>query len=533
MSDFTTEGPVLDFGPRHRGRWRAREYLLWPAWAYRVVAPRMQPQLNVLQRAVMGLSHAGVRRAEDIADSLSIHRDLAAFILFELIEIRHLDDDGAPTPRGLKRLDEDTAELQDLVAGHVFQDPWSGELWPRFVTRLEYCAVEYGERGFPSLLLGPTGAPRRQRAFMVFPRSGGSPSAPSALSIINAVARHRRKQRFSGGDEGMGDPTRFESQIPRVSFIDETPQPVFLLTYLYIPEANSGEMDWYACDPFGFGSNSRLRRAVEVAMRADSRLLDVVDRILGRTVEEGREEHRQRIASIQTRAALEVERRLTINIRAHAAFEQLCAMEAAWGEARLLGRGCPPHKVDECLRAGVKVLEAVFAAVAAKYPLGTVWKRVYIARPGEQEAGDGRLVPLHDRALCAGIFEGAFRTLGFASTPQPFLNVKPGQLRSVATRNDHWRLRPLVTATALLAEGEPAHPLWRAARCMPEMLDAIDQIARLGGAAGHAGGAKVGLEEAEAQISRVYAVVSALLGETGADCESTKEPARGTDGTKS
>ena len=535
--NFTPEGPVLNFGPRHHARWSSRDFLLWPAWAYRVVAPRVrQRQLNVLQRAVMGLCRTGVFRPEDIAENLSVHVDLAVFIVAELTELERLDVHGLPTEQGLHVLEDDSLETQEMIAGYVFQDPWTGELWPRFVEQLDYAELEYNEDGFPSLLLGSTGKPRRVRAFTVLPRTQVVPATPSAGAIVEAVARHRKGLRFinaqenndeESDDEPIGDFVASGVQINRVSFVEEKPQPVFFTTYLYVPESDAGATDWYACDPFGIGQSVRLRRRVEAVMREMPALFNIVNALVGQTLHSGYEEQRRWLETIQFKAGLEVDRQLTVNIRTHDAFEFLLEMESARHEMRALGRDCPDRKINEVLRSGVKVLETVFSSFAASYPLGDIWQRVYVPRV-DNRTGDRRPVPQQDRALRTAIYESAIRAVGFLDPiPQAFVNVTPGQIRSVADRGDQWRLRPLVTATVLLADQDPTHPLREAARQDPHLLRAVDEIATRGGGAGHASGSTASITDAEEHVDKVYAVVSTLLRLVGTESDLSTDSAGG------
>ena len=272
--------------------------------------------------------------------------------------------------------------------GTSSQDPWTGELWPRFVEYLDYAELEYKEDGFPSLLLGSTGKPHRVRAFTVLPQTQVVPATPPAGAIVEAVARHRKGLRFidawennddESADEPIGDFVASDVQINRVSFVEEKPQPVFLTTYLYVPESNADVTDWYVCDPFGMGQSVRLRRRVETVMCEMPPLFDIVNTLVGQTLHSGYEEQQQWLEVIQLQAGLEVERRLTVNIRTHVAFEFLLAMESARQEMRVFGRDCPDRKVDEVLRSGVKVLESVFSSFTASHPLGDIWHRVYVS----------------------------------------------------------------------------------------------------------------------------------------------------------
>ena len=212
--NFTREAPVLNFGPRRPREHSKRtswEYILWPAWAYRVVAPRVRDrQLNMFQRAVLGLCRTGQHDFASIGEKLAIHPDLAAFILVELTDLGYVDGDGLATEPGFRVLSEDAMDVHDMVAGYIFQDPWNGELWPRFVEQLDYCDLEYDESGFPRLLLGSTGKPWRQGAFMVLPTNSPGPTQPSPAKVVSAVSRHRKGMRYADNltdwDDDFGQP---------------------------------------------------------------------------------------------------------------------------------------------------------------------------------------------------------------------------------------------------------------------------------------------------------------------------------------
>lgn len=519
---------VLNFGPRHHTPWSSREFLLYPAWAYRVVAPRVrQRKFNILQRAVMGLCRTGQLRVADIANHLSVHKDLAAFIVTELRDLCYLDTEGLPTESGVKALEADAHEFQEMVAGYVFQDPWNGDLWPRFVETLGYCELEFGENRFPSLIMGTTGKPKRHSAFSVIPSSGSLPTPPAPSAIVEAVARHRRALRFrdvdDNDDESLGSFVSSGVQISRVSFVEKEPQAVFLMSYLYIPESDMGAMDWYACDPFGLGRSSRLRRRVESLMNDVPGLSDVIDRLVGETLHNGYQDQQRWLEGLKIRAGLEIEHRLTVEARALPAFDQLLAMESARQEMREYAPDCPERKINEVLRAGVKVLEAVFSSLTIQHPFGEIWKRVYVSK-FDSRTRNQFFVQQKDRDVCSATFEGAFCSLGFDTPiPDSFVKLKPGHIRSVAEYHNHWRLRPLVTATALLAQQDSTHPFAQAAIKAPRLLVTINEIAEAGGGAGHAGSRSVSVHETEHHVDRVYDVVSVLTGFSGADLNSLNE----------
>ena len=517
--NFTPETPVLHFGPRHHTRWSSREFVLWPAWAYRVVAPRRKSRnLNILQRAVLGLTRAGILMAEEHANYLDIHKDLAALILVELSGRGFLDHRMCPTKEGLQALNEESMENQELVAGHVFQDPWTGDLWPRFVERLDYCELERNDKGFPVLMLGTSGRPRRQGAYTVLPINVETPSIPLPVSIVEAVDRHgeavKRKEHGGGADE-EDDLEAFvpsATQIHRVSFIEPEPQPVFLTTYLYIPESESEAVDWFACDPFGFRQSSWLRRNMEAVAQDHRGLYEVVNRVVGRSLFEGYEEQRRWYDLLKLTAEKELEQRFTVDIRNHKIFKQLLELEAAWQEILAIGEGCPIRKINEVLRGGVKVLEAGFAAMGGEYPLSGIWERIYVERINAK-TGRKKLVPQPNRQIITATVVGATRSIGLqVPPPKSLTNVKPGQVRFAADDGDSWRLRPTIVASLLTAEKDASHPLRDIAVSCPEFLERVEEVANLGGKAGHANETAVTREDARYQVENVYSLAALMLG---------------------
>ena len=72
-----------------------------------------------------------------------------------------------------------------------------------------------------------------------------------------------------------------------------------------------------------------------------------------------------------------------------------------------------------------------------------------------------------------------------------------------------------MTATVLLADRDPTHPLREAARQDPDLLRTVDEIATRGGRAGHASRESVSITDTEEHVDKVYSVVSTLLGLMG------------------
>lgn len=503
VSSFRRESPVLYFRPRAHVTPGERRYLLWPAWAWRVVAPRRRERrLNVLQKAVLGLGRAGIVTAERVGPLLRIDPQLAALIASELQQQQLLDHRGLATDKGLRALQEEQLDTHDFVAGFVFQDPWTGELWPRFIEQLEFAQVEFGADGFPDLVLGTTGRPWRQSAYMHLPGAELAASAPDAGAILQVTRRHqqalRRAEALPDWDEDDG--SDFEPGtvlFDRVSLIEDAPRPVFLTTFLYLPNEAAEDGDWHVCDPFGLGESLGLRRAVERQMERVPRLRERVQQLLKDSVNGNVEALRSLTEQLRTQARLEVERALTLDVHRLPCFDSLVDMEFALQEAQLLGANCPEQKLRGALLDGRRVLESLFAHIRDRHSTTGVWRRL-----NEDNLEFNREV-----------FNRTAGAMGLETPiPRELTDVKRGLLKSVADHRNTWRLRPMIAAALLAARDDAHHPLRLAARTEPRLLMELEAIASAAGGELHAGagGGRLSMALVADMVRKVFRVTSLL-----------------------
>ncbi len=446
MESFSADSAVLRFRLRfleEAVQWR---WLLWPVWAWRVVAPRPQARkLNIFQRAALGLCLAGTRRAEDIAARLGIGVDLAAFIVVELGGIGFLDALGAPTERGRRVLEDDESEpTLEQTVGWVFTDPFSGETWPRFhAGELPYAEVEWSHAGRCVLKSGTIGNPRKDDALAVLPRLADALHAaqPRPEDVLRAVRAHRRQHSWE--DEPIAEEA---PPVQRVSFVSEDPVACLLAARAW--RAAAGE--WRTDDPFGIGESLRLRRWIEERLDARPDLRRWLGPVAGGDAEA------PDLASLAQRAAWEVEERLTIAVRQRPVLrERLVAMQRALLETAL--DGCPDDKWDDVALKAQRAAERLFLEVCEAHPARS------------------RLTqdPACNEALLAELAAAA----GFdAPLPPTLLRVKSGKVVHAA-REGSGSLRPLILLALLGTAGSPEHPLARAARVEPRLLHHLDALA--------------------------------------------------------
>jgi hypothetical protein len=511
--DVRADTDVLYYGPRaHTRRWQRQRYLLWPAYAYRVVAPKVRErQINAFQKAVLALCQAGEVNPHKIGDLLDIHTDLVTLILEELRRDGLADHTYMITPHGERMLAYERGETldeQSVAVGYVFQDPWSGRLWPRFIEGLEYADTEFrqGSR-FPRLILGTKGKPRYRQPWVKLTDQSARPTTPTAADILHATRRHRRAIRGKrtwegGGGNGGEDENEHEMavlpldapQLERISIITPDPQPFLLATYLYLPEDELGIQDWHVCDPFGLGASPFLRREIVRHMETDNKLEEMVKRFLVLALGDDRNltQHEQDIQVRQELAAERVKERLAAAIEFTPLFEPLVAMERAYQEAQ--DKNCPPDKLDDVLVKAGKALERLLADIWQKHPPSDKW-RIFVTA---------------DRDYREELLNALAGQLGFTKPiPRSISRVKPGGVRRAA-ENGGGTLGQRVVVALLTARADNDHPLRKAAAKAPDLLERLGDVIKLRNQSAHDTTGTLTQQDVSRQVGIAYEVVRIL-----------------------
>lgn len=459
---------ALDFAAgRSRIPRSERQYLLWPALAYRVTAPEPRARdLDLFQRAILGLCRAGAHDAATLARRLHLDIELVRFIRDELVARAWLDERGQLTPAGLERLRSDgDIALDSMVTGYVFLDPFSETLWPRFSDALQAAPLEYADGKYPEVLLGTSGSPFRARPFVV-DHPNVTLATPRPAEILRALAAHAVAHRRSG-EQNQIDPDDLPPPPPvaerRVSFIEEDPLRCHLLTYAAV---DPDDLDWIVRDPFGLGASPRFKeRLLARAARLqplDERLRQLDDR--SRKARLG--DHADRRADLRVAAERQlVGRRRPGRTSDHLLELTICVIEAGLlaaddrDEQRRLG--------DLAAQYGRKTLEALFSWLAEHHPLRDVWRPLFECPPT-------------DTTYPFEYIKTAARAVGLAEPlPDPLLRARPNQIKSACWPDGGWSLRPRIVATILAAQRDLHHPLRAAATRMPRLCAELDTLAAL------------------------------------------------------
>ena len=513
---FHERSPVLDFGATWKpGRYREPLLtLLWPAFEYQVVVPvPRERRINVLQKHIIGLTLCGIRSAEKISEYLALELDLVKIISRELQETGLLDSGFALTPAGRAVLDEERAyEQPKMTVGRVYQDPWTGKPWPRFLSeeRATRINAKFLAEGRVQLIQGTVGSTKIREALVVRPESNPHRPELKPRDVLQAFLEHRKAidergaGRSSREAEGVED-LEADDWVERIAQVGHEPTAVWLTTYAFVPQDVEHGALWMACDPFGLGVSLEMREQLDRRRAHDRGLRAEIARISGRPAEECYMTYSEMLALIHGEATVRVEDELTIAIRNYERiFEAAIRMESNLIEADRATGDVRTLKLQEVVTRAQVVIEQAFEA------LRTIHKtdRCY----------DGQGLVHNDVEHNADMFRQMAGKVGFHRPPDSVVRVRLGKIMRAANSGEE-SVNPRFLAALLVAHREPRHPLWKAARTFPDMLSHIAEVSELrnkaGGAGAGTGEFSLDMERVRQTVRTVYRIIRALLPDTG------------------
>jgi hypothetical protein len=527
---FTKETPILYYEARSSERWLNREYILFPAYYYRVLAPRVSSRkLNILEKAVLGICRIGAFTAEEIGEKLDIDEDLSALIISELQYNNFIDHQGLITKKGKQILEDELIETEDLMAGYVFQEPWQGELFPRFIENLEYAETRFNDNGFPELVLGTTGKPFYQRIFMPLPINNTLMVKPTPRDILRAIRVHNQTltHRNQENDIETNEQSWHFDKLPelnRISFIEEQPQPVWLATFIYTPESNFEgftENNWQISDPFGLRDSPWLYRQINKCCQKQDNfpLQKAIDNLLNSNTKlnesKERQEKRQDLMIYHEEAINIIDNKLSLEIlKWEDLYKGLIVIERTYLEVKLSSTNKDNiaknnyfinDKLEDVVIKCQKLLENIFLIIGDKYSTEKCWQML-----------DNR-----DKEYNKIILEKVVEKIGFQplkneshnsklKLPQSLLSVDINKIKS-ASDYQSGSLRGYVIASLLTAYNYEQHPLYFFAEKMPNLLFELDKLADIRNKSGHYSSQKLTQDIVKKQIDLVYQLIELFL----------------------
>jgi hypothetical protein len=472
--------PVLHFKLKSHVPYKHLFWLLWPVYAYRVIAPlpSSNASLNIFQKAVLGFCR--IQHPDPVLISQYLHLDpeLIEFILAELHQMNLIDAGFRITAKGQSYLDgEEESFLSEILTGYVFQDPWTKQLWPRVVDKLSFAPVEYqGKDTFPTLLLGTAGNVKEYQPFVKRADFNAGWQTPSVQEILSASFRHQRDiKRISSFSEepivedeaGVGSYTELSyPSIKKVALISEEPEPYYLTTYLYKTSSDAPTDELFACDPFGLGASTDLMCWVSDLMQRDGLLKERI----GQWLKPARANHsntNDTYSDLARMAKSQIKDRFSEIVGMMPFYPQI--LELVSSQLEVARVDDPPlGKLRDILLKSAILLEAVLEHVRERFTA----------------SGSTGIYNTKDWRFRQELLTDIAGQIGFhVPAPRGFASIEPRKILRVESGGGTLGERMVVSLLA--ARVRLDHPFWQAATVMPDLLNTVSDLSYVRGQSSH------------------------------------------------
>lgn len=228
--------------------------ILWPAYEFTVITYKnlnsSESVLNPFESAIVGLAEIGYVQIKKQAELLNLHEAFVAHLHTVLVNKKILDGTG-----NLRSKLKSTTIVETHEAIHMYQDPWSGKLWPQ----LSYAdsrksMVAEVDGGKIKLIVGTTGDPIEIKAFEVVPPRH-VPIFPTSDDASSAM-----RSWFENGKSGRRNSKNLARKPLKI--FPNSQELVYLCCPNHRGELNMPRVD----DPFGSQSwKSFSKQVVKVA----------------------------------------------------------------------------------------------------------------------------------------------------------------------------------------------------------------------------------------------------------------------------
>ena len=268
------------------------EWVLLPAFAWRIaVYGETRRNDDVFQRVLLRILHSGDYTITQLAQLTLLSEDLVSTILqskgledsVERLANQQYRAKGRPNSPA-----KESPEAEPQI-GYVFQDAWTGNLFPTFVRGLaRQETAETTSTGCQLSFSDESQSYQRPATILDFPPQHAA--APDTTTIIKSLRKFSSEE-FRARQEGLKSVIKTranrELQLPGVvprmaKLLDRDAQPVLMATPALILENPAS--DWHFCCPVGSGLSTQLRqRLIQLADSGDTKLRAMVQRLCGRT----------------------------------------------------------------------------------------------------------------------------------------------------------------------------------------------------------------------------------------------------------
>jgi hypothetical protein len=492
--------PILNCAPQAPHGRSDETWMLLPAHAWQVIiVASALGSLDAFEKVILDLMKSGDYDAEQLANFTHLHPDLVMILLERLHGYGLLEKLEERRYCAIKPKNGDSptsAESHNETVGWVFQQPWTGRLYPFFSPRLPVLPKSENEltNGMSKLLFGDESnrLVRQAPALEFPPQRGINPTPRDVIRLFGLRRSDEFQERVSGLryiplKDGSTQKFDYRKSVRKVKFLLPEPVAVYLATAGLVFDDDPS--DWHVCCPVGTGLSQELRDQVLRSSESGDLWADaVVKRLCERTrhgnIYEWAQAHHD---------FLQHARRETMTIFGPAIQEypelldQLDAFHDLWARLRNTEGEPPRHLVEPVCSAARKTIEALVKVFANQRPITDL--HVYLVSKDESE---------NTRSVLKWLNETGYTTEG---VEELFLVSKKWLSKSAGDSANYFSLKYVIGAIALQAREQVDHPLRVSAEKNPDFFIYLKRVMVLGNSSSHDNSHKSGHSKLTKEIA--------------------------------
>ena len=476
--------PILNCAPQAPYGKVDETWVLIPALAWQVIIVESAiDRLDLFEKVIYDLMKSGDYSVEQLAVFTHLHPDLVIILLEGLHGYGLLDKTDEGRYRAFHSKDDATAASENSgtqTVGWIFQQPWTGRLFPAFFPRLPVQPTsENGQSGgMKKLLFGDEANPLvRQAPALDFPHQRGiNPTPRDVIRLFELRRSGEFQERLSDlrripFKDGPLQEFDYKKTVRKVKFLSPEPVPVSLATAGLVFE--DAPTDWHVCCPVGTGLSQELRDQVLRCSEAGDYGADaVVKRLCEKTKIGNIYEWRQAQHDFLQHA-----RKETLSTFGPAILEypelldQLDAFHDVWARLRGTEGIAPRHFVEFVCSAARKTIEAMVKVSANLRPIANL--HVFLVSGNEVE---------NTRVVQEWLSEIGYVTEGIDGL---FSVSKSWLKNSAGDSGNYYSLKYVIGAIALQGKEQEDHPLRIAVTSNPDFFIQLKRVLELGNSSSH------------------------------------------------
>jgi hypothetical protein len=476
--------PILNCAPQAPYGKVDETWVLIPALAWQVIIVESAiDRLDAFEKVIYDLMRSGDYSVEQLASFTHLHPDLVMILLEGLHGYGLLDkaDDSRyrafPSKTDAKAAAENSGTQ---TVGWVFQQPWTGRLFPAFFPRLPVQPTSENGRssGMKKLLFGDEANPLvRTAPALNFPQQRGiNPTARDVIRLFELRRSAEFQERLSAlrripFKDSSSQEFDYKKSVRKVKFLSPEPVSVSLATAGLVFDDSSN--DWHVCCPVGTGLSQELRdQILRCSEAGDSGAIAVVNRLCEKTKLGNIYEWRQAQQDFLQHARKETLSTFGPTIQEYPELlDQLDAFHDVWVRLRGTEGIAPRHFVEFVCSAARKTIEALVKVHANLRPITNLG--VTLVSKNEDE---------NTRSVLEWLSQTGYATAGIDGL---FIVSRNWLTKSAGDSGNYFSLKYVIGAIALQGKEQEDHPLRISVKNNRDFFIQLKQVLELGNSSSH------------------------------------------------